>query len=570
MAEQINTPSLLHTPMLTKDSRKPPQTTGTAFSDFYLEDEQKAADGKQLSAPRRDSKLSGDDHEHNSTKEESLDLFEDDLVRDPTNDLSDGRAISSPKNGMQGGRKGIPYASFTENYVSAELSDDHGSLHLLSHKGIWYRYTASHWQEYSVASLKSEVAAQLHRTEYADKTTSTAVNNIIINLQASDICGLLDHQAMPRWLDEDRCAKDWMQFNGKHIVNVARYADAINAGGTAPDDIIREASPEFFSNDYVLYDWDPGAACPEWMKFLNYAVPSEENRGLLQEMMGFSLLDSTRYQVFMILVGKSGTGKSTTLEVLRSLIGQHNVSGVRLENLNKRFQTRPLGVCKINIQGDMPDHLGAQAYGDVEGDFKDIVSGGDVSMEVKMNPVISTSPCRARFWFGANELPHFRDSSGAIDRRMRVIQMDRKPMLPDPHLLDRLKMERPGILQWALHGLARVTKNGQVVDPDTCKKIKTKHQLESNHAARFLKEEYYKAEPDDHELAATVYGKYRDYVLEQGYRPVGEGKFAEEALRMYGSEKKRIRIEGRQTRVFMGIRAASFIAAPGEADLNGE
>ena len=71
-----------------------------------------------------------------------------------------------------------------------------------------------------------------------------------------------------------------------------------------------------------------------------------------------------------------------------------------------------------------------------------------------------------RFVILSNELPKFRDSSGAIANRLLILQMTESFLGREDHTLDaRLAAELPGILMWALEGLDRLVRNGRFTVP---------------------------------------------------------------------------------------------------------
>jgi putative DNA primase/helicase len=78
----------------------------------------------------------------------------------------------------------------------------------------------------------------------------------------------------------------------------------------------------------------------------------------------------------------------------------------------------------------------------------------------------------------SNELPDMRDSSGALANRYLVLTLLKSWLgTEDTSLLDRLRKELPGILLWALKGLARLQCRGRFVQPKSS--IQTIEELEA-------------------------------------------------------------------------------------------
>jgi phage/plasmid-associated DNA primase len=74
---------------------------------------------------------------------------------------------------------------------------------------------------------------------------------------------------------------------------------------------------------------------------------------------------------------------------------------------------------------------------------------------------------RAFHVFAGNELPETRDRSGAVDRRVLVVQFDRS--LGDDEVdgtfLRKVKEELPGVVAWAAEGLKRAMEQGRLTVP---------------------------------------------------------------------------------------------------------
>src|SRR5207249_5745980 len=76
-----------------------------------------------------------------------------------------------------------------------------------------------------------------------------------------------------------------------------------------------------------------------------------------------------------------------------------------------------------------------------------------------------------------NELPRLGDMSGALAARFIIVQFRRSFLgEEDPGLTDALLTELPGILNWALDGLDRLTERGRFVQPESSKE--TMQELE--------------------------------------------------------------------------------------------
>ncbi|MFC9532563.1 primase-like DNA-binding domain-containing protein [Streptomyces sp. NPDC056975] len=85
--------------------------------------------------------------------------------------------------------------------------------------------------------------------------------------------------------------------------------------------------------------------------------------------------------------------------------------------------------------------------------------------------------------------PHFGDSSGVIARRFIVLNFTRSWLgQEDPTLLDRLVAEMPGILNWALDGLARLQRTRRIIEPSASREAITTMQDTASPTSAFIRE----------------------------------------------------------------------------------
>ena len=86
-----------------------------------------------------------------------------------------------------------------------------------------------------------------------------------------------------------------------------------------------------------------------------------------------------------------------------------------------------------------------------------------------------------RFMILSNELPHLTDASGALPSRFIILRFTNSWYgREDPSLANKLLVEVPGILLWALQGLKRLRERQRFVQPDSALElVKTLEDLSS-------------------------------------------------------------------------------------------
>lgn len=522
---------------------------------------QQAATGIGYAAIARNLESKGQDP---ALIEEALAALADDPPVPPTPAPAraakpDGRAKTSADNGKQGGRPQSPPHADAANAFAADCLKTDGVLTTRFHHGVWLRYRpVAGWREVSEGDIEAALVTWLraHAT-YRPHATANYARSVLLNLRAYDLCGIPETIIRPVWLDSMTPASNWMAFSCGTAVNVYDYATALATNTPLPATSVRPASALLFSSDFVSYPWQPDALPLAWHKFLDRVQPDPEQVAAIARMMGLLMVDETKHEVFWQLYGNGKNGKTVTLDIIRRLVGPHNVSAMPLTGLIERFQQWPLALAKANICGELPTDIGRGQFHALEGAFKDAVSGGEIEVE-KKGADKYYAKCRARFVLSANSLPTFVDRSDAIWRRLRIIPYP--VQIPEAERVNGLAdiiaaTDMPGIAAWALAGLADVIRLGKVPDCPAGEAHKGRHRANCDHERQFLTE-HYQQDADGRTEAKALYDQFRGWMADNGYKATGAGKFYSRVEEVFpGCAYKKARVGTDLAWVIEGIRA---------------
>jgi phage/plasmid-associated DNA primase len=129
----------------------------------------------------------------------------------------------------------------------------------------------------------------------------------------------------------------------------------------------------------------------------------------------------------------------------------------------------------------------------------------------------------------------------------------------DKRLIDgsywRASGELPGVLIWAAAGLASLRARGYFLQPAACQLAKATYRQAANPAATFLTEMCEVREGFE-TSAPDLYSRYRGWIHENGYEPLGHQQFADEVRRAFRgveSSKNPRTLNGRRVRVWEGL-----------------
>jgi P4 family phage/plasmid primase-like protien len=285
--------------------------------------------------------------------------------------------------------------------------------------------------------------------------------------------------------------------------------------------------PKFTISIPVSYD--PTAPCPEWLKFLEQALPTPFDRQLLQQVFGLALARNVAWKTAILLLGPRDTGKSTTLTVLRELLGgKPNVTSKTLQQLTgeDRFAAIALVDAFANIYSDVPSRAT-----DV-GMFKALTGGMDeIDVQAKYGHAFSAN-IRALQLYSANRLPAVRGADEAFYSRWWILLFQHPFQRKGEDYWKHFIPEFSGILNWAIQGLASVQRSGPAI-------IQTPRQIQSiwtrwsNSVLAFVDECLDPAGTESWTVL-EMYARYQGFCKMFGAEPLEQKAFTRDMNELYG------------------------------------
>lgn len=228
---------------------------------------------------------------------------------------------------------------------------------------------------------------------------------------------------------------------------------------------LREVSEENRARERLVFSFDPNAQAPTFEQALRRVIVCELKRATLQEVFGAVIFGTTPMKDaarrIVLLVGGPNSGKSTIIALLQLFVPGYATVSVPPEEWGKEYSRARLEAARLNIVTE----LGGRQK----------MAGEQVKRIASCEPVSARHPYgrsfefRPRAWhlFATNELPRVSDQTSAFERRMLVLNFDH--MLAreeiDGDLIERVREELPGVLNWAMEGAERLAQRGFFVTP---------------------------------------------------------------------------------------------------------
>jgi len=243
-------------------------------------------------------------------------------------------------------------------------------------------------------------------------------------------------------------------------------------------------TPKYIFLNQLPIKYDPDARCPKILTFINQVVP-EGDWPVIQELFGYCLWRNYDLDKAFLFIGGGGNGKSTLLNLLTKFLGNENVSGVALQDLDtNRFAVAELYGKMANIFADLPDRALKNT-----GKFKMLVGGDLMYGERKFKGQFGFFSY-AVLIFSCNKVPETQDDTAAFYRRWIMLNFPYKfeGESDDPNILDKITTEEEmsGLLNWALEGLQRVLENGRFTHSRTTDEIREDYVKKSNPVLAFV------------------------------------------------------------------------------------
>ncbi len=303
-------------------------------------------------------------------------------------------------------------------------------------------------------------------------------------------------------------------FNRKPIFNFRNGVLELETG------VFREHSPSDASSIQVEYDYDVNAKCPKFEKFVNEVMAGRENSiKLIQEMMGYVLVNNCDLQKCFFLIGDGANGKSVLLNIIRAVFSEANVSNVEMSCLPDQFQRINLASSMVNISTETSSSVkGAESI------FKQIVGGDEINGCYKGQNYVNFKP-RCVMISACNEYIKSRDDTAGFLRRIIFIDFPCKfeGKKADRNLESKLKTELSGIFNWAYEGYKRLKTQGAFTDTPEQIELLDDFRKSINPIAAYIEEELM---DEDRTLSRKdLYQRYVNWTKEAGHEALSRTNF---------------------------------------------
>ena len=311
-------------------------------------------------------------------------------------------------------------------------------------------------------------------------------------------------------------------------------------------------SPDRKSIVQLPIDFNPEASPDKISAWLTDCLNGDtQQERLFYEAIGYTLLQTTELQKMFFLLGRTQTGKSTAMHIIKGLIGEDNISAIELAPLDdedNRFSRASIYDKIANFSCDIsPKYLAG------DGNLKKVVSGDPITGEHKFRPPFTFQPT-CTLWAMANTLPPSGDKSDAWYERLVILRFDKQFLAtgenkPDRNLKHSLTepAELSGLLNVALICGKKTLERGRFTKSNRNEAEIEEYKFLNDHVLKFISEMPDFVTCED----ADFYEEYKGWCEGEGLsKPLSKTRLAN-ATERHGIKRIRKKVDG--TRYFVWV-----------------
>lgn len=294
-----------------------------------------------------------------------------------------------------------------------------------------------------------------------------------------------------------------------------------------------EFSPDKVITNVIPWNYNPDAYFEATDNTLDKISCHDTNvRDLLEEAIGYTFYRRNELRKSFILIGDKANGKSTYLDMIKTLLGGDNVCALDLKELGERFKTALLAGKLANIGDDIGDEFIPNPAV-----FKKLVSGDMINAERKGQDPFDFAPY-AKLLFSANDIPRIKDKSGAVLSRLVIVPFDARFSKDDadfdPYIKYKLRRRESMeyLIQLGINGLRRVLDNNAFTTSTRVVKQIEEYEEKNNPILLFFKDK--KIREFENQPTKDIFQEYNGFCHTNGFTPLSNVEFSKQVKKRFG------------------------------------
>jgi hypothetical protein len=225
----------------------------------------------------------------------------------------------------------------------------------------------------------------------------------------------------------------------------------------------RKAAPTDLISMPIPVKYDPGAKCPEFIKFLKDITATDDDRLSIIDFLA-SLLVAAPMDFFVAAPGLGSNGRTILKNFIRAFIGSDACRSIALKDLSNRFTAGFLTRCRVNFCNET----------EINGIILEFIKRSSEKMPIEMKfKNMVNALLYLKYFFDTNTMPGISDTSYGAERRLVRWDMpwrfcdnpnDSMEKQRDPDIISKITTdeELSGVLNMVLERAPEVIKQKMI------------------------------------------------------------------------------------------------------------
>lgn len=305
---------------------------------------------------------------------------------------------------------------------------------------------------------------------------------------------------------------------------------------------------------------DNDLPCPNWTRFLVEATGGDVAMiGYLQRFAGYCLTGSTKEQIFAMIWGPGGNGKSVFLNALMGVLGDYARTAPMDTFIASHGDRHPTELAMLmGARLVTANETQAGRRWD-EARVKSLTGGDPVTARFMRQDFFTYLPS-FKLVFVGNHKPELMVVDKAMQRRIHIVPFTVTPERVDTELAAKLRTEAAAVLAWAVRGCREWQERGLCTPPSVADATQ-EYFTEQDAVARWM-EEHTREVPGAFASSEDLFESWREWAGRNGEYA---GKMRAFVQRLIGKKIPKARHPTSRRHGFEGLEVVHTIHLTGDA-----
>jgi putative DNA primase/helicase len=264
----------------------------------------------------------------------------------------------------------------------------------------------------------------------------------------------------------------------------------------------------------------PGGDCKKWKAFLHRIMGGDQELvDYLKRVFGYCLTADTGEQAMFFGYGVGANGKGVLLQTVSRILADYAKTAAIETFTESKTDRHPTELARLHNARLVTATETEKGRNWAESRIKMLTGGDEVTAHFMRQDDFQYIP-KFKLWFTGNHKPGVRSVGEAMRRRLNMIPF--AVIIPkderDPHFVNRLEDEWPGILNWMIDGCLDWQERGGLEPPDAVTRMTDAYFEEQDSFSQWI-EERCERNPNAWTRTTALFASWKDWAEKNGRTP---------------------------------------------------